>query len=708
MNEWMRIFSDRKRRIAILSIPLVCLVLFFFRKCNGNFGALIPEARDYRELLETYSGSTPAEITEAQENNWAPTRNEMRLLTQARHLRDYPGYLERVQKQAADMQASSLFGGNKNTFVYRNIIQTAEDFSRCSAEGVCLGNDRAVQDWLAFSWADWGFLAAILLLVMSFMEERKKGLAAILRSCPAGRGKLQASRLGVLLVYSAGMALLLYGLPLALSLLVDGGWSDLSRPVQSLAEFQKCTAQLTVSGFLLEFFLVKTACGLLLGMLFWFLLSFLEQVQLSWLVTAAGLAVEYLLYTLIPPQSLFSPLRYINVFSFVFSFRMYTQYVNINFFGFPVALRTLLLGLLAGLVTVLGAATVWVLTRRYPFGNRDRMGKWLHLWNRMGDGVRRHLGIYGFEWYKLLFLSAGGLFLILGAFLTRDIRVNSGAYNRLEDYLYRQYVAEIQGPVTKKTFDYLAEARQSLEFSDMDTAEFEAALDRVEQTVEGLDPGAWIVDEAKFLNIYGSKAWRTQRKNGLLAMIFLTVCLSALYACDQSGDVRKVLRSTAGGRKRLFRAKYATALGITALVWLLVFGREWRAAVSLMGDTLLSAPCGSIGILKGFPMTIRSFLILLWVSKGVALLVPMHLCIFIGEHFRSFEKAFLVGCVTLLIPAAACFFGAHAIRRATPMTFVADGNLLLSGKTGLFWFALWMLLSLLALFAARREWDRSA
>ena len=109
--------------------------------------------------------------------------------------------------------------------------------------------------------------------------------------------------------------------------------------------------------------------------------------------------------------------------------------------------RTLLLALLALLSVVLGFATVWVLAHRFPFGNRDRIGKWLHRWNKITDRLRRPLGLYGFEWYKLLFLGAGGLMLIAGILLTRNIRVDSGAYNRIEDSVYRQYVQEIQGQI---------------------------------------------------------------------------------------------------------------------------------------------------------------------------------------------------------------------------------------------------------------------
>lgn len=704
MNEAKRIFSNR-RLIVILCIPLICLILFFYQKCDGNFTDLLPEAREYRSLLVRFQDNTPAEVAEALKSH-SRTDDELRLIAQAEHLRDYGRYLNQVQEQAANLQLSSLFNDNRRSFVYRNILKTAEDFANCSAEGVSLGNDRAVQDWLAFSWADWAFLAAILLLVMSFLEEREKGLSAIIRSCPAGRGKLQGSRLLTLLLYSAGMTLLLYYLPLMLSLCLDGGWSGLSRPIQSLAEFRKCTARMSISGFLVQFFFVKTACGLLLGVLAWFVLSFLARPQMGWLATAAGLVVEYLLYILIPAQSIFSPLREINVFSYVFTGGLYTQYININFFGFPVGRRTLLLGLLAVAAAVFSAATVLVLTRRFPFGNRDLLGRWVIRWNRTGDAVRKHLGLYGFEAYKLVFLGAGGLFLILGILMTQNLACGVRAYIGVDDGLYLQYISEIQGPVTQSTYDYLADARAVLENSEMDTLEYENALDRVENTIASLEDGAWLVYEPLFLNCYGAKSSETQRENALLAYIFLAACLSPLYTCEQSGDVRKVLRSTSGGREKLFRAKYAVALTVTAFVWLRVFGEEWRLSAIYIGETILAAPCSSIELVKHYPMTVGGFLILLYLSKAAGLLIPMHLCIFIGERSRGFEKAFLLSGLVLVLPAAAYYFGADALALVTPSSVLADQSPFLFGPSAIPLFAVWLLLSLLALLAAHRDWCR--
>lgn len=705
MNEWKRIFSDNKRRIAMLCIPLLCLALFFFQKCDGDFSALTQDAEEYRTLLETYT--SPEQIDEAYAKNWQLTDAERTLKAQAEHLLEYPKYLERVQKQAYSMQHSSLFSGDKDTFVFRNIINTAADFADCSAENVRLGNYRAVEFWLTFSWADWGFLAAILLLVMSYVEERQKGLSAIIRSCPAGRGKLQLSRLGVLLVYSGVMALALYLVPLVLSLCIDGGWQDLGNAVQSMAAFKKCTAQLNVLEFVGQFLLVKTLCGFLLGLLIWFLLSFLGQVQLSWMVTAVGLVLQYLLYTLIPPLSIFSPLRYVNVFSYVFTFGLYTDYININFFGFPVQQRALLLALLAVLAAVLSVIAIWVLVKRYPFGNKDRLGKLLHLWNRFADFFRRRLGMFGFEWYKLLLLTAGGLFLVLSIPLTQDIRCNSYAYSTRESWTYSQYIQQIEGPVTEETYAYLEKARASLENSMGDIQDFDKALTRLEQTVATLPEGAWLVDETEFLNIYGEKSWRIQRKNGLTALIFLVACLAPLFTCEQSGDVRKVLRSAPGGRQKLFRWKYLVALGVTALVWLLVFGREWRAVLTSpegLGSTLLSAPCSSISVLRSFPMTVREFLVLLYITKAIVLLIPMHLCIFVGERGLGFDKVFLLSGICLLLPGAVYYFGVDALKFVTPMAFLADWNLLLGGPGSIVGFALWAAASVAAVLLARSHW----
>lgn len=692
--------------MALLFIPAICLFLFFHQKCDGIPGQLVTQAREYRTAIAEYGGFSVEKVIAIL---GAATENEQetQILNQAKYIFDYGSYLDGVQRQAEKLGQTGIFGNDPNTYTYRNIIKTADDFEGVTADGVSLGNDRAVSFWLSFSWMDWAFLAVIAILVMSFLEDRKKSLLAIIRTSPGGRGRLQLERLLVLVVYSAGMTLLIYYLPLVLSLLLDGGWEGLSRPVQSLAEFQKCTASMSISQFFVRFFFVKAACGVLLGVLIWFLLSFLSRPQMGWLVTAAGLATEYLLYTLIPVQSVFSPLREINVFSCVFTLELYTRYTNINFFGFPVGRRTLLLVLLVIVTAGLAGALIGLLPRRFPLGNRDILGKWLDRWNRAGDAARKRFGLYGFELYKFVFLCAGGLFLISGLILTRNLTCGTSSYLAAENNLYLQYVTEVQGPVTEDTYDYITRAREALERSNADTADYEIALDQLEANISDLEDGAWLVNETYFMCCYGIESAGSQRLNALLAYMFLAACLSALFACEQSGDVRKILRSTSGGRQRLFRTKYAVALTVTVLVWLRVFCGEWRLSAGVVGETLLSAPCSSLSLVQHYPMTVSGLLTLVYLFKLVCLLIPMHLCVFAGIHCRRFETAFLISGAALILPAAAYYYGADGLAALTPASLLADNCFLLYGAGSLPLFIAWMVLSVAALLAAKRSWCRT-
>jgi len=228
------------------------------------------------------------------------------------------------------------------------------------------------------------------------------------------------------------------------------------------------------------------------------------------------------------------------------------------------------------------------------------------------------------------------------------------------------------------------------------------ALERLKQTVAEAEEGQWLVDDVPFLNFFGEKGWRTQRKTALLSMLILVVTLTTLFASDHNGDVRKVLRSTPAGRGRLFWCKYAVALGVTALAYFLVFGKEWQQAVKYIGDLVLSAPAFSIPVLKGYSMTVGGFVTLLFVAKAVAMLLIMHLCIFIAERSGSFDKAFVISAGALLLPAAAYHFGADFLEPFTPLSFLSDGNILLGG-TWVF-FLVWLIVSAGALWLAQRHW----
>ena len=724
VNELRRILSDRRRCLVLLAVPLLCLGLFLYGQGGGGFDIRQSGAGEYQALLREYAEKDPEELAEAlkaeveaNEAAGAETDAEMaRLYAQAVHVRDYAAYLKQVQAQAEKQQNSSIFGRDKNSFVYRNILKTAEDFEPLIGTEVRLGNDRAVEEWLAFEAADYCFLVVMMIAAMSFFDERKKGLEAAIRCCSGGRGKLGIRRCGILLIFSVLYALLLYGLPLALSFAMNGT-GDLSRPIQSLVSFKKCTAQLSVCSWIVRTMLVRIACGFLLGLLLWFFLSFLKQMQLMWLLTAAAFGLEYVLYRTISVQSVFSPLKHINVFSLVHASRLYTEYVNINFFGFPVGKRTLLLGLMLLLTVVIGAADMLLQSRRYPFGNRDILGKAVHLADRAGDALRRHWPRFLFEAHKWLVLSGSLLIIAAAAFLTRRLSFDSGAYYSVQGALERQYLLQMQGPVGEETDAYITRAREALERFGGDKTDFENAINRAEQRIdslerrgntEGFEP--WVLEDTVLRNYMDAGARQTVRKNALIVTSILVFSLAPLFALERSGGMRQLLMSTAGGRNGTFRRKYALALLLTVFTFVLIYGREayWLLR-SYETVPLRQISCHNVNLFLHLPtgLSLAGALALYYAAKLPGMLAVMHICLYLSEIAGSGEKAMAVGMAVLLLPAAAYCMGADGAAAFTPMSFFSDGNPLFVAVSGRILCLVWFAFSLFLLLRIRRRWSGS-
>lgn len=718
MNEVRRILSNRRRRLILLMIPLLCLGLFLYEKGGGRFDTLKSSAEEYRTLLSEYEGKSTEEILDAlkaQDPLEMPSAEKERLKAQATHVKDYAAYLDSVKKQAEKQKNSSLFGKNKNSFTYRNILKTEEDFGVLNGTEAVLGNDRAVESLLAFTAADYFFLAAVLLTAMSFFDEKKNGLQAVVRSSPAGRSGLGRRRCGVLLLTSLVYTVLLYGLPMLCAFMIDGT-GDLSRPVQSLVSFKKCTGRYTVAGGLIRILAVRIFCGFLLGLIIWFFLSFLKQQQLAWLLMAVAFTAEYVLYRTIPAQSVFSPFRSVNIFSYIHASGLYTDYANINFVGWPVGKQTLLLFLLAVLILLLVVLNVFLQSRRYPFGGRDILGRAVRLVGRAGDALRRHLPRLAFEGYKWLILSGSVLFVIAACLLTRSLNFDSAAYYSYSRNVDRMYLKELQGPIGSETESYLKRAHDALEEFYGDRSDFEGALERVSRYIEetkalaeqeGFE--AWIVDDTFLKNVLDRGAAKTLQQNGMIAMAILICCLAPLFGLEQTSGMKMLLMSASKGRQHVFRQKYFLAFLMTLLTWCIVCGRAYLRLRDVYPAELMGISSHNFALFRGLPAAVSfgGALAVYFALSFLAMLPVTHLCLYFSELTGSGEKAMAASAAVLLLPAAALSIGVGWIRPFTLLPFLAEDHLLLAQPLQRLMFAAWFALSLLLLFRTRRSWSRA-
>jgi hypothetical protein len=94
-----------------------------------------------------------------------------------------------MSENAENMKTVSIFS-DPNSFSYRNIIKTVDDFSSIHITEIALDNDLAINALFTDSISDYSILAYMMVIVLLLIQERKKGLWPLIYAYPEGRSTL--------------------------------------------------------------------------------------------------------------------------------------------------------------------------------------------------------------------------------------------------------------------------------------------------------------------------------------------------------------------------------------------------------------------------------------------------------------------------------------------------------------------------------------
>ena len=701
MNELTRIISDKRRLMMFLLVPVLTVVLFFVQKTDGDVRSgwpiMLQEAYEYRNGADT----------------------EERLA----HIQNYHAYLKQVGEQAEKMASSRVLGSNPNSFNYRNIQKTARDFEKLGNVEVVFGADRAVDEWLKYKIADVLYILVLIGIVYSFFDEKRKDLIGLVRSMPGGRGKLTIERIGVLLVASVLYTILLFVPVLLIGFGLYGGLGELNRPIQSLISFKTCTMRVSVREWILLCLCVRVACGFAVSLIVWFVLGFLYQIQLSYVILLLLFGTEYLAYSLIMPQMVLSFLKYLNLFSLVFPVEALQRYVNMNLFGFPVGTRAALLGLLGMIVVVLVPGIIFFQSKRYPIGGREILGKVIRVWNRVEDVWVSKFSIWGFESYKQWILGSVILFLAAGLWIGKDLRY-IGYFEERISYSYNEYIREIEGPISEETLTYLDDAeghlKKSVYNSSMYWEGFLMTKDQVERSLtnaEGKPYEAWIFNAVTFNSLIGPKTESLHQVSALFAMLLMILCSAPLFSLESQIGTQELLKTTVRGREKglggVFAAKQFVLFGEVLLIWAIVFLRAELGAAKQFGTHMLMMPIQNLESLQDFPigMSVKGYLICLGTMRLVSLWVLAEMTAFIGSCSNSWEKTALVSGACFLLTALLYYFGQEWAGYMTLLPFVSGIRVMIAVSQReilpLVWLG-WAAAGVLAVFMTKKRWINGA
>ena len=123
------------------------------------------------------------------------------------------------------------------------------------------------------------------------------------------------------------------------------------------------------------------------------------------IIVAAGvLVVEYGLYTFLPVQSALNVLKYFNLFTYISLSDLYTNYLNIDIFTYPLGIRNISQLALFPLCLLLAAVCVYVHCHKKPAAGRDLLGRVAYGLNSVTDKVLQPLHLFGMELHKTLWI----------------------------------------------------------------------------------------------------------------------------------------------------------------------------------------------------------------------------------------------------------------------------------------------------------------
>ena len=625
------------------------------------------------------------------------------------YIAGYQNYLQKIDESAEKMREVSALG-KEGSFSRKNIDKTVEDYEPLKALTLKLDNERAVNAFAKCTLTGLFLMIQTVVTVLVMLEERKKGLWQFVYSLPHGRSRLAFFRCITMFLSAAFAGLLLEGENLIITGSFYGGFGDLSRAVQSNPEFSGCVLTVTMGTWIFLVVLMKIIVCAFTGMVFWAAISSLKSHTAAFAVLTVIIAGEYYAYTEIGVQSSLNRLKYMNLFGFLDSGQALANYQNLNFFGNPVGVHTLLLYIVPLLLLAVCLLAV-CLGRQKPFSPKESLAA--RIYEKIIFSVKpyKHPFVFLHECYKVFFKQkCAVIFLVLVLISYALVNVQEIYYDYTTT-IYNSYISQIKGSVTKEKTAYLesesdlwqekAESsrektrqyEQLLEKSMEDGStdymelfvsneEYEQELKKIRQYEQSADlvnelillaerleeletegKNTGFVNKIGYEMYFGASGNQESAEEAMLMLAFLIVALAGIKSYESSQNADKFIKSTKRGRDFLYRRKCIVALIMTLLVFFPPALSGFYSAYKTYGMDGFSLSVQSLDEFAEFPihLSLGGMLVFVWGLRLLMLAAVSMIVVFLSGRTKNMMISLFVCVLVLLAPAGLVYMGFSAV-----------------------------------------------
>lgn len=637
-------------------------------------------AKDSEKALKEYKKNNPQAYAEAEKmsKSGEDFSNEKQMLEdisdQLEYIQFYPDFINEMDERAERQSKAKLFN-DENSFSYKNLFKTADDYRALQGTKLEIGKITNVLTVGEYKISDYLVVAIIFLMcIYLFSFERDKGLYNLVRSTRKGRLATILSKL-----VSLGILTFLVSVVFTLSNFAVSaclyGFDTMNVNIQSFAEFRNCTLPFTVGEYYLVFILSKASSMLAFSGIFALFFGIFTNAVLKYIACGGIVGGELALYFFISADSPLSFLKYINLFYFSDTFSLLSTYLNLNVFSFAVNILTVAFVTIIFILVVSSSIVAVIFVKCNQQLRKNKADLIIESFKKKFCKINGSTRLISGESFKFFLQNKYAVFfLMLIVFSVFNcFGQEEYTYSSKSDYIYKIHMEYLEGEVTTDKLNYIKEKENYIkklesklnnsEFSDgmmgviTNTIENESnALYKIKEQYnrikmlkqQGIE--ACFVDE----NVYGvfvSDPRREWMSFAFLSLI-LIVSIPSINTCEYKNNVICLIRSNKNGKLKLWLTKVMIGLFSTILSFICAYIPYIIRFINTYSLKCFSYPLNVIEMFEsGKTISILGALYVELISYLFVAILVFSLVTFIAVVTKNNLISMLLSTVVIFIPA---------------------------------------------------------
>lgn len=592
------------------------------------------------------------------------------ILAEAESCADYEEYLDGIDETAKRLTSTALFA-DPDSFGYRNIAKTPADFAHLKDSELKIAPSKGVEEATGFIATDLIALLMIMTAAVTIVtREKELNQLTLSRTAFKGRENLGTAKLFTCFSSAFVSVILLYGVNFSVSYFTYG-FGDLSRQIQSVYDFNGSNLKISVLQYIILFLLAKLAVYCVISGLIYIVTVISRTASRVYWVLAVILAAETALYYSIPSTSYLCPIKYINIFAYANTDNLFSNYLNLNLFGYPVNYITVFTASVFVLVLAFSVFSVIAFAKQTIIKSRTKKFDF----RRISVFKGRTANLFLQECYKIFIMGkALPILIVFAAAVGITYQPISESFSSADDFYYKQYMLKYEGEYTpekqklideEERFFFEAQAEMLEEMSNTDgdvvfvMMKYQGilapqnAFEKVKAHAEYLqttENGEFVYDSGYKLLTGDDTAGNKDLTLGLTAMAMAIFCLVYVYAAEYQTGANILLRTSAKGRMITFLHKLIIGLSIVTAIYFLTYFPYFYNVLSAYGTRGIDSPICSMEAFSDWNMSIKGYLVFISAERYLALIIAMLIIYFLSCKLKSIISTFLASTAVLILP----------------------------------------------------------